>query len=188
MPVEFKEKRKEARHALRTAATIQVVSNGEALSGTTEDVSSRGLLLLLDQHANLRVGDEVVCEVNIPGDSGKPQAAWATGKLVRVTETEAAILLTKGTLDSTLCQPCPTCHGSGRVTSAGVLCDDILRQARDVASSSDSPAVTLQVHPEIANELKARHPALVEEFQRLTKKTLAIEVDATLHWDHYAIR
>ena len=167
--VRYNEKRKEVRHALKTGATIQVVRNGEALSGTTCDVSSRGLLLILDQHADLRVGEEVVCEVNIPGDSGRPQAEWGRGKLVRVNETQAAILLTKGTLDHTLCY-------------------DVLTEARRIASERDSESVTLSVHPEIANALKGQQAGLVEEFESLTKKKVIIEVDAAASWGHYEIR
>ena len=186
--VRYNEKRKEVRHALKTGATIQVVRNGEALSGTTCDVSSRGLLLILDQHADLRVGEEVVCEVNIPGDSGRPQAEWGRGKLVRVNETQAAILLTKGSLDHTLCQPCPSCRGTGMVTSVLTLCYDVLTEARRIASERDSESVTLSVHPEIANALKGHEAGLVEEFESLTKKKVIIEVDAAASWGHYEIR
>jgi len=183
-----KERRHEPRHALRTDATLQVVKSGEAYSGTTNDVSSSGFALMLDQYANLKVGEEVVCEVSIPDSSAPRYSAWGRGKLVHVSEAQAAILLTKGTLQPTLCQPCPCCHGSGMVTSIVTLCYDILTAARAAAMSHDWPSVTLVVHPDVAHELKTNRGTLVEEFERLTKKNLVIEQGTAAHWADYQIR
>jgi PilZ domain len=182
-----KERRKEARHVLKTEATIQVVRSGEAIAATTHDISPSGVLLILESESNLKVGEEVVCEVRIPG-SEKDESSWARGKLVRASGSQAAFSLKAGALDRTLCQPCPCCKGSGMVTSITTMCYDILTKARAVASELDSQQITLLVHPDVANLLNTREAALVEELEHLTRKSVAIQVKETLHWEQYDIR
>jgi ribonuclease G len=51
----------------------------------------------------------------------------------------------------------------------------------------DSASVTLRVHPEIAKALKTRESALVEELESISKKSVIIQSDPTLHWEQYDI-
>ena len=188
MPHNEKERRKEIRHSVRTPATIQVVRDGTALAGTTENVSSSGFLLVLDEHADLKLGEEVVCEVRIPNDAGAIDAAWGKGKLVRMDDSRvAAFRLGPGVLSRTLCQPCPCCGGTGVVTSLETLCYDLLTKARKVAAEMDSAEVTVEVHPELAEWLKLHHAALVAEFEQLTQKRLIIQASSRVHWHQYEI-
>jgi PilZ domain len=182
-----KERRKEARHALKTDATIQVVRSGEAIAATTHDISASGVLLVLENGSDLKVGDEVMCEVRIP-NSEKDESTWAKGKLVRASGSQAAFSLKSGALDRTLCQPCPCCKGSGMVTSITTMCYDILTKARSVASELDSAEITLLVHPDIANLLKTREAALVKELEHLIRKSVIIQDREALHWEQYDIR
>ncbi len=43
------------------------------------------------------------------------------------------------------------------------------------------------MHPEIAKALKTREAVLVEELEQLTRKSVIIQADPTLHWEQYDI-
>jgi Ribonuclease G/E len=94
---------------------------------------------------------------------------------------------TKQALEKVLCQPCPYCTGSGMVKSIPTICFEIQMEARKMAADLDSASVTLRVHPEIAKALKTRESALVEELESISKKSVIIQSDPTLHWEQYDI-
>jgi Ribonuclease G/E len=94
---------------------------------------------------------------------------------------------TKQALEKVLCQPCPYCTGSGMVKSIPTICFEIQMEARKMSSDLDSASVTLRVHPEIAKALKTRESALVEELESISKKSVIIQSDPTLHWEQYDI-
>ena len=96
---------------------------------------------------------------------------------------------TKQALERVLCQPCPYCTGSGMVKSIPTLCYEIQAEARKMAtaSESDSPNLTLRVHPEIAKALKTRESMLMDELEQTAHKHIIIQSDATLHWEQYDI-
>ena len=94
---------------------------------------------------------------------------------------------TKQALEKVLCQPCPYCTGSGMVKSIPTICFEIQMEARKMAGDLDAASVTLRVHPEIAKALKTRESALVEELESISKKSVIIQSDPTLHWEQYDI-
>ena len=96
---------------------------------------------------------------------------------------------TKQALERVLCQPCPYCTGSGMVKSIPTLCYEIQAEARKmaVATDSETPNLTLRVHPEIAKALKTRESMLIDELEQTTHKHVIIQSDATLHWEQYDI-
>jgi len=95
---------------------------------------------------------------------------------------------TKQALERVLCQPCPSCSGSGMVKSIPTLCYEIQAEARKMAiADHDNPNLTLRVHPEIAKALKTRESMLVDELEQNAHKHVIIQSDATLHWEQYDI-
>ncbi len=94
---------------------------------------------------------------------------------------------TKQALERVLCQPCPSCSGSGMVKSIPTLCYEIQSEARKMATDQDAPNLTLRVHPEIAKALKTREAMLVDELEQTSHKHVIIQSDATLHWEQYDI-
>jgi Rne/Rng family ribonuclease len=94
---------------------------------------------------------------------------------------------TKQALERTLCQPCPYCTGSGMVKSIPTLCYEIQSEARKMAPEIEAASLTLRVHPEIAKALKTRESALMDELEQVSKKSLIIQADPTLHWEQYDI-
>ena len=95
---------------------------------------------------------------------------------------------TKQALERVLCQPCPSCTGSGMVKSIPTLCYEIQNEARKMAGADrDNPNLTLRVHPEIAKALKTRESMLIDELEQNSHKHIIIQSDATLHWEQYDI-
>jgi ribonuclease G len=95
---------------------------------------------------------------------------------------------TKQALERVLCQPCPSCTGSGMVKSIPTLCYEIQNEARKMAvATPDNPNLTLRVHPEIAKALNTRESMLIDELEQTAHKHIIIQSDATLHWEQYDI-
>ena len=94
---------------------------------------------------------------------------------------------TKQALERVLCQPCPYCTGSGMVKSIPTICYEIQTEARKMAADMDSRSLTLRVNPEIAKALKTRESSLIEELEQVTRKSVIIQSDPTLHWEQYDI-
>jgi Rne/Rng family ribonuclease len=95
---------------------------------------------------------------------------------------------TKQALERVLCQPCPSCSGSGMVKSVPTLCYEIQNEARKMAMADHEGAnLTLRVHPEIAKALKTRESMLIDELEQNSHKHVIIQSDATLHWEQYDI-
>ena len=118
------------------------------------------------------------------------RADRAPSKMLRFNEFGLIAITrkrTKQALERTLCQPCPYCTGSGMVKSIPTLCYEIQNEARKMAPDLSSGSVTLRVHPEIAKALKTRESSLVEELEHLSKKSIIIQADPTLHWEQYDI-
>ncbi len=94
---------------------------------------------------------------------------------------------TKQALERVLCQPCPSCSGSGMVKSVPTICYEILAEAKKMSSELDAQSLTLRVNPEIAKALKTRQSGLIEELEQGTRKSIIIQSDPTLHWEQYDI-
>jgi len=94
---------------------------------------------------------------------------------------------TKQALERVLCQPCPYCTGSGMVKSIPTICYEITSEARKMSADLDAQSLTLRVNPEIAKALKTRESSLVEELEQVTRKSVIIQSDPTLHWEQYDI-
>ncbi len=85
------DQRKERRHPVRAVAIVEQ-KTGKRISGSTVDLSGSGVLLDLAQPADLAVGEEVGCSVQLY--PGKAAQAWGVGKVVRVDRLRIAIEFT----------------------------------------------------------------------------------------------
>jgi ribonuclease G len=94
---------------------------------------------------------------------------------------------TKQALERVLCQPCPYCTGSGMVKSIPTICYEIQAEARKMSVDLDTQSLTLRVNPEIAKAFKTRESSLIEELEQVTRKSVIIQSDPTLHWEQYDI-
>jgi len=90
-------------------------------------------------------------------------------------------------LERLLCQPCPTCVGTGMVKSIPTLCYEIQGEARKMAHTIDAPELTIRANPEIVKALKAQESNLVRELEEQSGKTIILQPDVTLHFEQYTI-
>jgi len=90
-------------------------------------------------------------------------------------------------LERVLCQPCPTCTGTGMVKSAETLCYEIQWEARKMAAEIDAPELTIRAHPDIVKALKSSDHALVHELEEQTGKNIILHSDNALHFTEYNI-
>ena len=88
-------------------------------------------------------------------------------------------------LERTLCQPCPYCNNSGLVKSPATVCNEILIEAKKLASHLDRKQVTLRVNPEVAKALKARGNTILQEIEELTNKDIIVRNDPSLHMENF---
>ncbi len=90
-------------------------------------------------------------------------------------------------LERLLCQPCPTCTGTGMVKSAQTLCYEIQLEARKVAAQLDAPELTIVAHPMIVQALKSREHSFLLELEEQTSKSIILKADQALHIEQYNI-
>ncbi|MGH9862749.1 MAG: Rne/Rng family ribonuclease, partial [Candidatus Acidiferrales bacterium] len=94
---------------------------------------------------------------------------------------------TRQPLERLLCQPCPTCVGTGMVKSLETLCFEIQNEARKMAGTIDAPELTIRAHPEIVKSLKGLGHNLVRELEEQTGKNIILQSDNGLHFEEYNI-
>ncbi len=93
----------------------------------------------------------------------------------------------KQSLERTLCDPCTYCSGSGWVKSVTTISNEILAEARKMASEIDGKTMTLRVNPEVAQALKSKDGTLITEIESLTHKNLVVKSDPTVHQERFEI-
>ena len=74
---------------------------------------------------------------------------------------------------------------SGLVKSPATVCNEILIEAKKLASQLDRKQVTLRVNPEVAKALKERGNAILQEIEELTNKDVIVRNDPSLHMQSF---
>ncbi|HEY3330178.1 MAG TPA: Rne/Rng family ribonuclease [Capsulimonadaceae bacterium] len=87
---------------------------------------------------------------------------------------------TKETVDVALSDICPYCHGLGRVPSAETVSMQIEREVNKLATTVNSEALLIQVHPEAAAQLIGAEGEDIERLERQSRR--AIYVRSQPHW------
>ncbi|MGH9397507.1 MAG: Rne/Rng family ribonuclease [Terriglobia bacterium] len=93
----------------------------------------------------------------------------------------------KQSLERTLCEPCPYCTGAGWVKSAATVSNEIVAEARKMASQIDGKLITLRVNPQVAAALKAKAGAMISEIESAAQKEVVIKSDPAVHQERYEI-
>ena len=88
-------------------------------------------------------------------------------------------------LERTLCQSCTYCGGSGLVKSVVTVCNEILSEARKLASQLDRKQIALRVNPDVGKALKLRGNTILQEIEEITGKTVIIRNDPSLHMENF---
>ena len=94
----------------------------------------------------------------------------------------------KQSLERALCTPCPYCHGSATVKSVQTVIQEILSEARKMATSKKpTKDITLRVNQEIARKLKSRDNNYLQEIEQILRGHVLVRSDVSLHREHFDI-
>jgi len=96
----------------------------------------------------------------------------------------------KQSLERTLCEPCPYCHGSGLVKSPQTVCLEILDEAKRMALAQEvehGKEAVLRVHPEVARALREKYPKLLEEVEAYLGGNVTLKADPLIHQEQFDI-
>jgi len=93
----------------------------------------------------------------------------------------------KQSLERTIGSPCPYCSATGYVKSVQTICNEIYVEMRKLAKHLEHPDVMLRVNPEVAKALKSNNGRALNEMEELTKKTIIVKSDPTLHQEQFDV-
>ena len=93
----------------------------------------------------------------------------------------------KQSLERTIGAPCPYCQSTGYVKSVTTVCNEIYVEMRKFAKHLEGSDVMLRVNPEVAKTLKAQNGRWLNEMEELTKRTIIVKSDGTLHTEQFDI-
>jgi len=93
----------------------------------------------------------------------------------------------KQSLERTLCEPCPSCSGSGWIKSVTTVCYEILSEARKMAAEHEGNSLTLRVHPDVARALKSREGIVLSELESITHKDIIVKSDVNVNQERFEI-
>jgi Rne/Rng family ribonuclease len=93
----------------------------------------------------------------------------------------------KQSLERTIGAPCPYCQATGYVKSVTTICNEIYVEMRKIAKHLEHEDVMLRVHSDVAKELKGNNARLLNEMEELTKRTIIVKSDPSLHQEQFDI-
>lgn len=93
----------------------------------------------------------------------------------------------KQSLERTLSIPCSTCSGTGMVKAPLTVCNEIYIELRKMYLHIERGDILLRVHPEVVKQLKANNGRWLSEMEELTRKTIIVKSDPTLHPEQFDI-
>jgi len=93
----------------------------------------------------------------------------------------------KQSLERTIGSPCPYCQSTGFVKSVTTVCNEIYLEMRKMAKHLEHSDVMLRVNPEVAKVLKANNGRLLGEMEEMTKKSVIVKSDPSLHQEQFDI-
>ena len=93
----------------------------------------------------------------------------------------------KQSLERTIGTSCPYCEATGFVKSVTTVCNEVFVEMRKMAKHLERQDVMLRVHPEVAKALKGQNGRWLNEMEELTKRTIIVKSDATLHQEQFDI-
>jgi Ribonuclease G/E len=93
----------------------------------------------------------------------------------------------KQSLERTIGAPCPYCTATGYVKSPTTVCNEIYVEMRKMSKHLNHSDVMLRVNPEVAKVLKAQNGRWLQEMEEMTKHTIIVKSDASLHQEQFDI-
>jgi ribonuclease G len=94
----------------------------------------------------------------------------------------------KQSLERTLCQSCPYCHGSGMVKSIATTCHNIFNEIERMSGDFDEEGeLMIRVHPEVARALRETESAVVDEIRSMLDREVLVKSDPAVHIEDFNI-
>jgi Rne/Rng family ribonuclease len=93
----------------------------------------------------------------------------------------------KQSLERAIGTPCPYCQATGFVKSVTTVCNEIYLEVRKMTKHLEQSDVMLRVNPEVAKALKSNNARLLSEMEELTKRTVIVKSDPSLHQEQFDI-
>lgn len=114
----------------------------------------------------------------------------ARNRVLRISEfglVEITRKRSRPSLERLLTQPCPYCHGTGRVKSLSTIGLDLRRQLLQQRGRFQDREILLRVHPEVARELQRESQPVLRELERELRTEILIQSDSGLHHERFDI-
>jgi len=93
----------------------------------------------------------------------------------------------KQSLERTLSTTCGVCQGTGMTKSPVTVCNDIYIEMRKMHKVIEKGDIMLRVHPEVVKQLKSNGGKWLQEMEELSRKTILVKSDPTLHPEQFDI-
>ena len=93
------ERRAAPRYPMEVKASVRK-KTGEIVIATAADISSKGMLLHVDEPSCFQYGEEVTVEIELAGLADQPFSDWGEARVVRVDGCHFGIELKAGTFHS----------------------------------------------------------------------------------------
>ena len=90
-------------------------------------------------------------------------------------------------LSRQLAEPCPHCEGKGRIRTAVTVCYEVLREIGRQAAQLPGPALTVCVHPEVADLLADAEREHLVRLERRLDKEVAVAARPNFHVEQFEI-
>jgi Rne/Rng family ribonuclease len=89
-------------------------------------------------------------------------------------------------LERTLCQPCPTCEGSGMTKSVRTVCYALHGEIRrGLSSLGQGRELIIRCNPDVGQALKTTERRVRDDLAEMTGKEITILTDPLMHIEHY---
>jgi Rne/Rng family ribonuclease len=94
----------------------------------------------------------------------------------------------KQSLERTLCQSCPYCHGSGMVKSIATTCYNIFNEIEKMSSELEEEGeLMIRVHPDVARAMRETESSVIDEIRNLLDREVLVKSDPAVHIEDFNI-
>jgi ribonuclease G len=93
----------------------------------------------------------------------------------------------KQSLERTLSTTCTICAGTGMTKAPITVCNEIYIELRKMYRHIEKADIMLRVHPDVVKQLKATGGKWLQEMEDLSRKTILVKSDPSLHPEQFDI-
>jgi len=93
----------------------------------------------------------------------------------------------KQSLERTLSTTCGVCQGTGMTKAPVTVCNEIYIELRKMHKNLEKGDIMLRVHPEVVKQLKSNGGKWLQDMEELSKKTILVKSDPSLHPEQFDI-